>query len=328
MGLEIKKIIKHPDWKYLLLIIAFACLYGILVYNTKPISLGIGLFSPMNHRELLASIAALPALLLLFLLYRIFYANETTACWSVLLAYPLDQRKHVGLLFLFAGMFQIIPFSTAICIFSVMTQSLSMDFLQFMITLQAIYYVSFFYSCFALKKGYTQTGFSVSIVNPVGILIPAFLFCSILNIGDWFSVFSSNYPYVMMGSFFLLAYLWYRLSWLMRVKLHCSLILETLLISLQNPMIEVMRTKQKRMQDQVFETVISHLSFLGNDRIAALEVSMKQKGYLWILAFMFIGIAISEQKRSYYVVAGAMGLYFYFFYRSQKKIMKKVRIRD
>lgn len=331
MKQEIKKIWWNPERNYVSFVILASMLYGIVVYDDQPITLGIGLFSAMTHEQLLASIALFPALACLFLFYRILSSNEKASSWKTLLAYPVDQRPHILRIMLLALLFQPIPMIVSNLIYITLTSRISFEVITFLITMQILYVTSFLYYCFMMRKGYSAQGFSVSIVNPMEILTPMFLLFTILNIGSWLSVFASIWHVSILISVLLCGYLLVRCNWYMRCKLHRELMLEKLFPSIQNPLKEFVMEKQYLAMDHVLQLFIQHLPFQGNCYwriIAALEVSLKQKGYPLLLALIFVMEAFDDGKMIYILFAMLCVLSFFFYACKQGKKVKQVLIQD
>lgn len=331
MMLEIRKFWMNPERKHVSFVILASILYGIAAYDEEPVTLGIGLFSVMTHEQLLASIAIFPALACLFLFYRILSSNEKTSSWKTLLACPVDQRPHILCIMLLALLFQMIPMMLSNLIYMALTSSISFEVITFLITMQVVYFTSFLYSCFIMRKGYTGQGVSVSVVNPLEILTPMFLLFAIMNIGSWLSIFAAIWHVSILISVVLCGYLLVRCNWYMRWKLHRELMLEKLFPAIQNPLKEFAMEKQYLAMDRVLQFFIHHLPFQGYCYwriIAALEVSLKQKGYPLLFALIFVMEAFDEGKMIYVLFTVLCIIYFFFYAYKQSKKVKQVLIQD
>ena len=329
ISFELKKLLRDHQWKYLPLILAGAVLYHLLYYNDLPLSTGTGLFSVMDHRQLVASIAAFPCFLLLYLLYRIAHQLESYATWKTELAFHMDPRKHLLASMAALALFQ--PFILAIgCgIYYVYMHAIDLMLIRFLITLQIAYYVCYFYYTFLVKSGIMSEGMNVSVVNPLRSLSPIFLLCCILNMGDWMDVFSVALMPMAAAMVLMMGAMLYNCNYWMRVKLHRELILSKLFSGVANPRTEHMKANNKKQFDAALQAIFRFLPFHSPGYwrfVAVFEVSIKQKGYPLLLMLACIILLFTTGTLIFLGFAVLFAGYFCIFFYHQKQMFQKVSI--
>lgn len=325
-----KMICKDQDWKYLAIIAILSFLYAVGNYNEEPLTMVVGIFEPMTHEQLMMSIAAFPAFAFLFLFYRIMSHHETKGRWKTLLAFPIQIRRYVLDMIPFTFIIQVIPFFISQFIYYVLSSTVSLSFISFMLVLQSVYYVSFFYSTFATKSGYFGEGISVNIVNPLRELTPIFIAFCILNIGNWIS-FITTLQWIIFAVclLFLINFFWH-LPYLMIMKQHRELMVERLFCGKQTTAAEKKRQKAHQQMDKVLQFIFQHFPWKGKQYwvwVAIIDVSLKQKGYPLSIALFFILLAIDQGQPVFGLCACFCILYFLYFVYTQKKVIQRVSIK-
>ena len=327
--LELKKLLRDSEWKYIILVVAGGLIYYSMTYNELPVSTGLGIFNVMNHQQLLASISAFPAFLFLYLLYRIAQHQENYASWKCELAYRKDQKAHICSVLVTLLLFQPIPLLIGCGLYYVFTQTFDIMLLRFLITLEFAYLISYFYYTFIVKSGIMTQGLNVSVVNPLRSLTPIFLGTCILNMGDWLDVLSVALMPMLVTCVILFSVLCYQCNYWMRVKLHRELVLNKLFAGVSNPRMEHVKRRQKKQLDTfmqaIFRIVPCHSA--GYWRfVSVLEVSIKQKGYPLLLMIACLVEYLLDGKLFFLCLVPIFLIYFILFYHQQKQMIKKVRI--
>lgn len=325
-----KMICKDQDWKYLVIIAILSFLYAVGNYNEEPLTTVVGIFEPMTHDQLMMSISAFPAFAFLFLFYRIMAHHETKGRWKTLLAFPIQIRTYVLNLIPFTFIIQVIPFFISQFIYYILSTTISLSFISFMLVLQSVYYVSFFYSTFATKSGYFGEGISVNIVNPLRELTPIFIVFCILNIGNWIS-FITNLQWMIFAVclLFIISFFWH-LPYLMIMKQHRELMVERLFCGKQTTAAEKKRQKAHQQMDKVLQFIFQHFPWKGKQYwvwVAIIDVSLKQKGYPLSIALFFILLAIDQGQPVFGLCACFCIIYFLYFVYTQKKVIQRVSIK-
>lgn len=325
-----KMICKDQDWKYLAIVMILAFLYAFGTYNEDSLTIVVGILEPMTHEQLMMSISAFPAFALLFLFYRIMAHHETKGRWKTLLAFPIQIRKYVAGLLPFAFIAQLIPFLLSQLIYYILSSTISLSFISFMLVLQIVYYVSFFYSTFATKSGYFGEGISVNIVNPLRELMPIFLMFCILNIGNWISFITKYQLIILCICLLFLLRLFWHLPYLMIMKQHRELMVERLFCGKQATAIERKKQKQQQRIDKVLQYIFQHFPWKGKNYwiwVAIIDVSLKQKGYPLCIALFFMLLAIDQGQPVFGLCACLCIIYFLYFVYTQKKVIERVSIK-
>lgn len=325
--LELKKVLFDHDWKYLILVLIVSILYGVLYYNDLPISIGTGIFSVMTHDELLCSIAAFPAFLFMYVFFRILHHQETHASWKCTLAFPKDQKKHLITMLVLVLLFQVIAFMIGNGVYYVFTQCFNEVFSNFLISLNLIYLVCYFYYTYMVKSGIMTQGINQSVVNPLRSLTPAFLVCCILNIGDWLTVLSMAVLPITLLVLILMGILVYQCNVFMSIKLHRELILDKLFTGVQYSGMEMISWKVNL--DRILQFIFQHLPFHSARYwrfVAVFDVSIKQKGYLLLVMMIAMFEYICDRKIIFLFLSFLSFFVFLRYYHKQKQKINEVRI--
>lgn len=330
ISLELKKLLRDRQWAFLILIFAGGFLYDLTCYNELSETTGIGLFSVMNHRQLVASISAFPCFLFLYLLYRIAHQQERYAAWKTELAFRMDQRKHVGASMVAIALLQLPVAAVGCMIYYFYMQSFDMMLLRFLLTLQFGYFTCYFYYTFLVKSGILSEGMNVSVVNPMRSLTPIFFLFCIMNMGDWFDVLSVALMPVFVAMVVMLSMLLVRCNYWMRVKLHRELLLHKLFSGIENPRTEAIKQQNKKQFDAFLQVLFRIVPFRSSAYwrfVAVFEVSIKQKGYPLLVVLVSLILYVISSAIFFIILALLFLLYFIVFYQKQKANFQKVSIR-
>lgn len=297
---EIIRLLRNPKWKYIVLILLAS--YGY--YAMGDATTAVGLSSVMKYEDFTMSISMVPSFLCMYLLYHIAKEEEPLATWKTLLAFPIAQHPRYLVKTIALLLFQLPIFLVAQGSYYLLNNSLSMIMIHYSLVMQSIYFVGFLTYDFVIASGYLQQMGSVKIINVLEYLLPIFLISCILNAGSWIAVYDRYYYYIV--GLVVVAYLLLLtcLTPLMKRKLFRELVLHKLFGTIAVSQSNLLFSQYQGMFDTILQSI-----FCRCDRhthrywavCAAIEVSLKQNMFYFLLAFLCFLIGLSSSEFIFYI---------------------------
>lgn len=325
LKLECIRFLRSSKWNYSFIAILVSFLYYQMVYNTKPISLGTGLFSPLTYHQLVCSIALMASFSFCYLFYEIAYDDEKLATWVSKLAYPLHPWRSILIKEVVLLTLQPILALPSLFVYDMLMGSYSYDFLVSLWMIQLLYFTCFHVFTYYTAKGYLIIGGSVTVVNIVKRLMPLFLSCCIMNFGEWEDVFLLGKKYILVICCFIWLFLLFFSKQTMHRKVERELCLMKLLngnmMSQSELMVEHYRNSLDSLMQWLFIKFDTHKTYYWKV-VATIEITIKQQFYLILLLFISFGYGI--QKMNLLAIAVGIGSVYklwkkYIEYRNQIK---------
>lgn len=296
LKVEFLRILRNPNWKYLLFVLLGSSIYYALTYNNDSSSLSPVFLFPTMHKDLMIGIATMPSFLYAILLYSIAMKEEPITTWYTTLAFPMHQQWHIIckaialLIFLLPG-----------CLLSILTyiwmaHTISSAFLTYLFSIQIIYFICFFFYCFYVSQGYIFMMGTITSVNVLQRLTPLALGSSIINAGNWVQGFSLLWWKlgILIVLFFIGLLIFSKYT--MHTKLYREIVLTKLFQIKPQTMSEITADKYKNRFDTFLQLIFKKLERKKSktywETCAVLEVTMKQTFFssFFILVFLLLFI--------------------------------------
>lgn len=326
--MELLRMLRNNKWKFIIIIPILSALYYLTYYNTEATS--IGAFSPWTHQQLLTSIAVVPVFLLNILLFTIGEEEENIHTWHTLLSFPIRQYTRIAEKFGYICLFQFIFFLIGTLYFIFLGGSDISLFISFLLSIQLIHTIAFFYYTFYVSSGL----FNGKPTNAVRSLTPLFLVASILNAGDWTTIYSIVMPALGVIAAAMMLVLFWKANQMMYYKLNRELILKKLFgdSMSMNPTLTYIKSESRKKLDQnIQKSFKKHKNTSPTywRTIAALEVILKGSFKLLFFALLFFSIYVDERQSILLFFSAAILLYvIYSYFKVRKRINRVMLPKD
>lgn len=328
---EFLRILRNAKWKYVLCVLLGSGIYYALVYNNESSSLSPVFSIPTTHRDLMIAIATMPSFLYAFLLYSIAMEEEALTTWYTTLAFPMRQQWHmickaiVLLIFLLPG-----------CLLSILTygwmaHTISSAFLAYLFSIQALYFICFFFYCFYVSQGYIILMGTITSVNVLQRLTPLALFSCIINAGNWVQGFSLLWW--KLGILFVCLFIGLLIfaHYTMHTKLYREIVLTKLFQMKPQTLSEITAEKYRNRFDAFLQLVFRKLERKRSttywETCAVLEVTIKQTLFSIFFIFVLLLLLIVFKNLILCILMLIFMINIIYRYRCEKKHMQRVWIK-